>query len=362
MPLACSGEMITLVDEHHGVIASTNPLIQPGTGFWETKSRDFHHQIEDSVEHFILFRRGPFLERWRHSRYILDKEITFENLSLHAPWRIIIEHSITPHVEALYDYYNSSLMGLLLLLFAAAVAALLGSYWLGKPIRILAALTQGLPEKLHQDQEILWPKARIVEQDVLLKNYQEMATAINLHIEAIDAYAARLEHSVQRDALTGLFNRTVLPERLRTAIERARNANSSFALLFIDLDRFKTVNDLHGHAAGDAVLVEVAERLTAHSSEACCVIRLGGDEFTVLLEKAAHQTVVDFIRRFFDSMERPITIAGADIVIDTSVGISIYPQDGNDAGVLLKRADSAMYRAKQETGNTYCFYESPTDD
>jgi diguanylate cyclase (GGDEF)-like protein/PAS domain S-box-containing protein len=159
----------------------------------------------------------------------------------------------------------------------------------------------------------------------------------------------RLQKLAYYDPLTDLPNRALFGDRLARALSRANRQGERFGLLFIDLDRFKNINDSLGHSAGDALLVAVAQRIVAHVRESDTVCRLGGDEFIVIAEglaqdeNAAH--IADLILR---AMNQPFQFGAAEIHAGASIGIALFPKDGQSAEELLKKADTAMYRAKEE--------------
>lgn len=169
---------------------------------------------------------------------------------------------------------------------------------------------------------------------------------------------ANLQYIAYHDALTGLPNRALLRERLRHAASRAERAGNRMAVLFIDLDQFKTVNDSLGHAVGDDLLRAVADRLKILTREGDTLSRLGGDEFVVLLEdQQDSQDAASVARKIIHALEKVLYIGNYPLHISASIGISLYPQDGQDAETLLKCADAAMYKAKELGRNTFHFYE-----
>jgi diguanylate cyclase (GGDEF)-like protein len=170
-------------------------------------------------------------------------------------------------------------------------------------------------------------------------------------------YQVELEYRANYDGLTGLANKNLLNDRLNHAIAWAHRVNGRVALLYLDLDRFKLVNDSLGHAKGDALLKSVAGRLKSHVRESDTVSRLGGDEFAVVLndiEDAAAAAAV--ARKVLGDLAQAIMLDSHELFASASVGVCVYPGDGLDSETLLKNADTAMYRAKQSGGNQVCFY------
>ncbi|MDR3387368.1 MAG: EAL domain-containing protein [Rudaea sp.] len=172
-----------------------------------------------------------------------------------------------------------------------------------------------------------------------------------------------LRYLANYDTLTGLPNRTLLGERLAHAVIRARRTSRKVAVLFLDLDRFKHVNDSMGHATGDRVLKAVGALLRASVRDSATVARLGGDEFTVVLEDVQHaDELLVVARNLLEVFSRPLTLdSGQEVVISPSIGISMYPDHGQVPTDLLKFADTAMYQAKEGGRNTYMMYTSAMD-
>lgn len=164
-------------------------------------------------------------------------------------------------------------------------------------------------------------------------------------------------YMAHHDTLTDLPNRSFLRDRLRREIARTRRGDRSFALHFLDLDRFKNVNDVLGHSVGDRLLQEVALRLLDTVRQDDVVARLGGDEFAILQSDIARpEDAVDLAQRIIAVVAEPHHIDGHEINSRTSVGITLHPTDGGDVDEVLKHADLAMYRAKTNGGNTYCLF------
>lgn len=161
-----------------------------------------------------------------------------------------------------------------------------------------------------------------------------------------------------QDILTGLPNRYLLHDRLAQAVEVARRERDTLALMFIDLDRFKIVNDSLGYEVGDLLLIETANRFRSLLGPSATLARLGGDEFVVLLPDAGSiGNVSDLAEEFNRCMEPPMQVMGRDIHLGASIGIALFPRDGENAMALMKNADTAMYRSKAEGPNGYRFFD-----
>ena len=171
---------------------------------------------------------------------------------------------------------------------------------------------------------------------------------------------ARVHHMAYHDALTGLPNRALLAERLDRALSAARRDGLKLALLFIDLDRFKTINDSLGHATGDHLLKEVARRLCRVVRASDTVARLGGDEFVVLVPGVRVPEECGLVGdKIIDVLAAPVEFEGRTLHITPSIGICVYPDDGDDVASLMRMADAAMYHAKAAGRNNYQFYAEP---
>ncbi|HUQ26286.1 MAG TPA: diguanylate cyclase [Burkholderiales bacterium] len=169
----------------------------------------------------------------------------------------------------------------------------------------------------------------------------------------------RISSLAYSDPLTGLANRTSFGPSLDQAAQRARRKSSKLAVVFVDLDGFKQVNDVHGHDAGDALLIQLAGRLRANLRASDLVARLGGDEFVVVVEEVQESGPIETVaKKLLAELVRPYSLGGSNVTVTASIGISIFPDDAADAPALLKHADTAMYAAKQAGKNTYRFYAS----
>jgi diguanylate cyclase (GGDEF)-like protein/PAS domain S-box-containing protein len=168
-----------------------------------------------------------------------------------------------------------------------------------------------------------------------------------------------IEHLAFHDPLTGLPNRLLFMDRLNQAIARAHRQHESFTVMFLDLDRFKTINDSLGHTAGDTALKEVGKRLEASLRETDTVSRFGGDEFNILLTQTSHEEEIELVaHKILKTLAWPYDINGHEAFMSCSIGIAIYPKDGTETTALVKNADTALYRAKDLGRNNFQFYSS----
>lgn len=180
--------------------------------------------------------------------------------------------------------------------------------------------------------------------------------AIFSDISAIKSSQRRIEFMATHDELTGLPNRSLLMDRLKHSISLAQRQKKKLALLFIDLDNFKIINDTLGHDTGDILLKEATQRLQSCVRDSDTLARLGGDEFVALLMDVELEQINQIAGRIVDFLSASFRIRDKDLFVSASVGISIFPTDGDDSATLLKHADTAMYRAKERGRNQYQFF------
>ncbi|MCB1916828.1 MAG: EAL domain-containing protein [Rhodocyclaceae bacterium] len=182
-------------------------------------------------------------------------------------------------------------------------------------------------------------------------------------ISLIKSHEAKLEHMAHHDALTDLPNRVLLVDRIELALRRARRDRHMVGLAFIDLDNFKDINDSYGHLVGDEVLKSAAERIGTALRDGDTVARLGGDEFVVLIEQLDSPDTAQLLTgRIFAALAEPLRACGQDFYVGASIGISVFPRDGEDSGELIRNADTAMYEAKKTGRNAFkCYSADQTD-
>ena len=218
--------------------------------------------------------------------------------------------------------------------------------------------TTSLHRNHRKDGEVIWCEwynSSLFDEAGKVVSILSLAQDVTNRVQAEE----RLVHQATHDSLTGLPNRTMLQERLRQAISRARRAGHRVAAIFIDLDRFKEVNDTLGHRIGDALLCEMATRLNHVVRDSDILVRLSGDEFMVVLEQVTDTDSPSIVAgKLLEKIRLPMTIEGHDIHVSGSIGVSLFPDDASDVETLLKNADMAMYRAKELGKNTYQLFSS----
>ena len=232
------------------------------------------------------------------------------------------------------------------------------------PEELAAQYVQALAEAGHSNEVIsfeyqltvrgakAWFEARITA----LPDHQQAVCVVRNFTELHEA-RQQLESMAHYDALTGLANRALLDKLMEQSVRSARRKNQRMGVMFIDLDRFKDVNDTLGHAAGDRLLQLASERLQGTLRESDTLARVGGDEFVVVLDDLESiDSASGVARKLMDDLCAPFDLAGTEVFISCSIGISIFPDDAESASHLLSYADTAMYRAKQQGRNDWRFY------
>lgn len=227
------------------------------------------------------------------------------------------------------------------------------------------ALRNGRPFRaevrfVRNDKSVVWTRlnaAAIRSNDA--SNTSQGYVQIVEDISEVRSMAQKMLHMAQHDFLTGLPNRALLTERLTRALGLAQRKKKQVALLFIDLDNFKHINDSLGHAVGDRLLQSVAQRLTDFVRTTDTVCRQGGDEFVVLLTEIEHcDDAAQVAQKLIAAFALPHIIHDLAIEVTLSVGVSVYPDDGLDVDSLFQHADTAMYQAKKAGRNNYQFYSN----
>ena len=222
----------------------------------------------------------------------------------------------------------------------------------------------GLLSELHNIQGNLLLRevvigSEIFEQYVHYLSEHQLIRSYLFDITARKQAEKKLEYRAFYDTLTDLPNRNYFDENLEIALVKAKNNNNLMAVVFLDLDCFKNINDSLGHKVGDQLLKSFAQRLSSCVRNNDIISRWGGDEFTLLLPQInSPEDTINLAQRILEDLKQPFEVAGHQLYVKTSIGIAIYPQDGEDGETLLKNADAALYRAKERGRNHYRFYSS----
>ena len=301
-------------------------------------------------EHQVLFETTdshaePLVAAFIRRGIEISSEDDWLYLGLAQPLSRILEES--HHLEFTIS------RSMLILLPACLILAILLARLTTRPIKRLIEATHCFA--CGEDSGDL-PLDRQDEIGDLARSFRLMQDKISEQLVALQNNKTELEQLVRHDPLTGLPNRRLLQERLDHAIALSQRGNTGIALLFVDLNDFKDINDSLGHDAGDTVLVTIARRLLEKVRVTDTVARLGGDEFIVLLVGTPHQEAVSAIASsLMDSIREDIPLKGKTLNVGASIGISRFPEDGQSADTLLARADKAMYGVKTGKRSGYAF-------
>jgi len=285
------------------------------------------------------------------------------------------------HISASLQELYANVIGYSSIVLASLIATLALALLLSS--RLQHAVTRPIAEitstakriSASQDYSLRINKQTDDELGAVIDGINGMLGQIERRDEQLAAHATQLEHEVAErtrelehiteqfrhqayhDELTGLPNRALFMERLGYSISQSSRQKQSLALIFLDLDGFKTINDVLGHDVGDELLVDIAQRLTSTIRTSDTVSRFGGDEFTLLLNDiSSNEALIKMAEKLLHVVSQPILCGNREVHLSTSMGISMYPQDSESAIDLLKFADTAMYQAKKLGKNTYQFY------
>jgi diguanylate cyclase (GGDEF)-like protein len=282
---------------------------------------------------------NPYLIKLSHEIKHLDTVIATLNLTADLS-KIVAEQE--------QQQRNLFWVLILLLLISSAISALMQDRLIRRPLNLLA---NAAGRVARGDYQVQLPESSKDEVGQLMKAFGHMRDQ-RRHAET------ELQMLAYTDALTGLPNRAQFNAHLGDALEHCKGSGGSLALLFIDLDRFKVINDTLGHDVGDQLLVEAGRRIRQSIRGEDLVARLGGDEFTVVINGVHPGDEVNAVgNRVLKILEQPFLYGSQEMVISPSIGIAVYPQHGDNSNRLIKHADAAMYRAKEDGGNCFRYYE-----
>ncbi|MBE9528822.1 MAG: PAS domain S-box protein [Proteobacteria bacterium] len=335
-----------------------------GEVYWEEATVSPVTNAEGSVTHYLAVKeditKGKEAEealKVSETKYRLIHDTAFDGIIIADKNSMILEYNRS--AEKIFGYEEGELEGRNLSLLLSEES---------RARYIEGANRLCTTGKSHVEGEII--ELEGLRKDAETFPIEIILNSFNLHDELLFTCTIRditerknseesIKHLAYYDHLTGLPNRLLFIDRLDQVLLRDAWKQRVAAVLFLDLDRFKIVNDTLGHAVGDELLKVVARRLEECLREGDTVARLGGDEFTILLQDLAKaDDIILVLEKILETIKKPVLLGGQEVVIGTSIGASIFPDDGFDSEVLLKNADTAMYRAKSEGRNNFQIYSS----
>ena len=258
------------------------------------------------------------------------------------------------YAEALQKIVVIGLITTAVLVNIGVLLSLMTSRRIVKPIQQVAGFASDIGEQNYNAKLSYRFDDEIGD---LVNAFNDMSSKLQDEVLQREETEKQLRQLALYDALTQLPNRTLILDRLSNLIEKAKRTPTRVAVMFVDLDDFKKVNDTLGHEAGDELLVESAKRFTEVIRPVDSVGRLGGDEFILLLDAMPNATDADRVaEEILEIFKRPFSIDGRELTLSASIGISIFPEDGENQTELLQKADSAMYHSKEKGRNTYSYF------
>jgi diguanylate cyclase len=282
--------------------------------------------------------------RWMESSIIYMREL--------EPFVVYLRYPSSKYQNELYNSYESQVQGILMLAVMLILFALALYQAFIQTVKRLIRTTKDMPARIHGGETIAWPDTRITEVQLLSRNFQQITGRL-------DEMLKEAQKLANHDMLTGLSNRRSFMEFLEREMEEAAASSGSLAVLFIDLDRFKQINDSLGHDIGDKLLIKAAGRLKTVIGSTGFVARLGGDEFVIVLPVTHKEITVQVADQVLRALEKSFFVESHELFITASIGISVFPEHGRTFTEVIKFADTAMYQAKESGGNTFRFFADP---
>lgn len=331
-----------------------------GSVYWERQVASTLRDSNGQVTHLIVFKQDVSDRKLRRADYAQTRHLHERALASSSNGIMITrsgedDHSIVyvnPAFERITGYSAEEVIGM--------EGRFLVRDDLAQPD--LEHIRSALREKregsatlrnYRKDGSLFWNELHIAPVHDLAGGVTTHFVSVINDISERVRYQHALEYQANHDSLTGLANRNLLNDRIEQAIAWAKRHGHVMGVMLLDLDHFKLINDASGHSAGDALLKEVANRLTACVRETDTVARLGGDEFVIILTDLPQPDDVGQIaEKILSTLSRPAEVAGRDVFVTASIGVSLYPRDGDHGEILLRYADMAMYRVKEHGRNS----------
>lgn len=355
------GYHMIILNKNNQIIASSHGSLNSSFPLIKLQNDTLYLHNESTGQHRIVPN-----QEWNETKYIYQTAIGDDSHKLYMQFTM-------PFLkEHLFRQYFGIFLCLLIFFIGAAFVGHFLNRRILRALNELTDLSTDLPEKLYKGVTVNWPDSRIIEIRSLIRNFRAMSNTLvqkiqeslhsnqllQLQTTELQKSEKRLHHLAYYDGLTGLPNRQHFIEYTKTLDLENPDKKHPFAIMFADLNRFKQVNDILGHTIGDQLLHKVSNRFTDIVSEQCKVFRISGDEFLFILHYEDISDVQRIAGMICDSLETPFDINGRSIYMSVSVGISVYPYDGNELEHIMRNADIAMYVAKEQGDGFYHFYDS----
>lgn len=348
---------LIIVDSKNRIISSTEKNAKVMQKLNLKNIEKANKGIDDIYVDMPTWRQLSLTGSWEKAMYVYETPIKNS-----ANWKLIVGVPIAPYQYELEKGYIKSLSIIFISIILTLLIVTLICRLISSPIRHLAEVTTHLPSKIFNEQHIKWPKTIIKEINSLIDNFKSTSEILNDNFKEIQSANIELNYLANHDPLTRLPNRVKFNKELNSRLEMAKINRGTLAVLFLDLDRFKLINDTFGHDVGDKLLKEISNRLGKILGKDDMACRIGGDEFTILLSNIEIiDEVTDVANKILSILQKPYVLYGQEFNVSASIGIAVYPEDGEEAELLLKKADTAMYRAKENGKNNYQFYSQEMD-
>ncbi|WP_054943808.1 GGDEF domain-containing protein [Paenibacillus ihuae] len=343
---------VVVLDKEKRLLISTFP-IQSSHYEWKRGGEVLNHRddlatwLPDGEYHSSLLRH-------KDAYIVTEKEVALPN---QEALDIVLMTPLSPYLLDLVAQYQSQLWVIFFIVTSVLILSLLFNYIFFKPLFQLTETTTSMPEKIAGGVQISWLDSRIKEISILVENFLNVS-------RKLESMFTQVHHLAYFDSLTGLpnrlFFRTAAEQRLREYTQ-SPHAGEKFALLFIDLDRFKEVNDTYGHDVGDQLLREFSNRLPHDNTDQLRAFRISGDEFVILMTIDQVGDAASMAERLLNVLAQPVKLQNTVLHAACSIGIAHYPDHGDTLDELIKHADTAMYEAKLNGRNQYALFRHKSD-
>ncbi|KGP71144.1 EAL domain-containing protein [Pontibacillus yanchengensis] len=330
---------LTLLDQNQQLIASTNSEKEVLSKF-NAPPNSIEQEVEQTISLFKPDQENmAAMNRWKQSFYRSEEKLEA------VPWTILVDAPVRFYQQKLYNVYVKIFLLSVIITYFIIMFSYLLSHNLFKPIRYLGDIATEVQRRIvnRNKIEVAFPVSQFQELDVLSRNLQKMSEELAASFNHVYITQEKLNYMAYHDKLTGLANRDLLADRLKKELDQ----NIFGAILFLDLDRFKFINDTFGHDKGDELLIQVSNRLNHACPEDTIIGRQGGDEFIILLSKVNKEQAYDIACSIVDRVSDFYMINNHQLSITTSLGVSLFPDDSQDINELIKYADISMYKAKE---------------